>query len=691
MYHNNGLVSNLDELLLKSGKYDIVKCRKNKQLVEYINHPAYGFDIETSSYIDNEGNKKNLMYCWQLGCNGNVVIGRTWNDFLEAINKLVKYYQLNYMERHLKIYVHNLPYEFQYIRKLFTWEDVFAKEDRKVLKATTTEGIEFCCSYALSGLSLADTAQQCTKYKVNKMEGDLNYDYIRTPLTHLTKKEIGYCVHDILCITSYIEEQIEQYDNKITNIPMTNTGRVRKYLKEKCLSEQYRTNTEKLMKELRITSSQELKMWDEAFTGGFTHGSYRKSNKTYDNVSSFDFTSSYPTVMIAEKYPMSKGEFIKNITLKEIEETSNIYAYIFEVHFINLVTTFDYETLFSFSKLRNTVKPVIDNGRVLAVEECDITITDVDYEIIPKVYEWDDAYITTCYRYIKGYLPTPIVESIVDFYEKKTTLKGIEDEYSKRIYMLYKGMLNSCFGCTAEKVERDETIYESDMWITDTSKTTLDYINEYNNQKGRVLFFAWSIFITSYARRNLWLGIIEFGNDYIYSDTDSLKVLNKDNHMDFINKYNDDIIIKLKKALKVHKIDTERMQPKNIKGEKKPLGIWDYEGTYEHFKTLGAKRYMYEDNGIHLTCAGVNKKDGAKYLSKFKKPFDKFTNKLTFPENYSGRKCLTYLDEVQYIDVVDYKGVRYAGKEMSSVHMCKTKYNLTMSPIYLLLLKGVEE
>ena len=49
----------------------------------------------------------------------------------------------------------------------------------------------------------------------------------------------------------------------------------------------------------------------QAFLGGYTHANARYSKKLLADVHSIDFTSSYPTVMISEKYPMTKGAYIK--------------------------------------------------------------------------------------------------------------------------------------------------------------------------------------------------------------------------------------------------------------------------------------------------------------------------------------------------------------------------------------------
>lgn len=61
------------------------------------------------------------------------------------------------------------------------------------------------------------------------------------------------------------------------------------------------------MQELQITGMEEFNMLQRAFAGGFTHANAEYTDEIMYNVDSYDFTSSYPYVMIAEKYPMSQG------------------------------------------------------------------------------------------------------------------------------------------------------------------------------------------------------------------------------------------------------------------------------------------------------------------------------------------------------------------------------------------------
>ena len=61
---------------------------KRKWKVDYYNIPVC-FDIETSSfYQDNE--KKACMYIWMFSIDDNIIIGRTWEDFLFLCDELVK-------------------------------------------------------------------------------------------------------------------------------------------------------------------------------------------------------------------------------------------------------------------------------------------------------------------------------------------------------------------------------------------------------------------------------------------------------------------------------------------------------------------------------------------------------------------------------------------------------------------------
>lgn len=234
---------------------------------------------------------------------------------------------------------------------------------------------------------------------------------------------------------------------------------------------------------------------------------------------------------------------------------------------------------------------------------------------------------------------------------------------------------------------RDETLYENDEW-EQVQANPDELLEKYNNSKNRFLYYPWGVFVTAYARRNLWNGIINIGDDYIYSDTDSIKMLNYNKHKHYVENYNKNITKKLETAMKYHRLPVNSVRPKTVKGVEKPLGVWDFEGTYSHFKTLGAKRYIYDINGdLHITIAGLNKKLGAKYLMKIsnndiEKVYKKFKNNLSVPKGQTGKMTHTYIDDLKSFEVTDYQGNITRETALSSVHLENASFNLSLSKVF---------
>lgn len=685
-------ITELDEFLNTSlSEYKTVRKKK----IEYINIPC-SFDIETSSFFRSNGNEKvAIMYEWTLGINGLCMIGRTWISLISVINKIAEKLITCYNYR-LLIYVHNLAYEFQFMRKYFKWEKVFSIDNRKPVYALTTNGIEFRCSYILSGYNLANLGKNLHKYKILKKEGDLNYSLIRHSETPLTKKELGYCVNDVKVVMAYIQECIE-HDGNIAKIPLTKTGYVRNYVRNKCFYDDGKSHKKsfKRMKYREILSNltldvDEYKQLKRAFQGGFTHANVYDVMKTLYNVSSFDFTSSYPTVMIAEKFPMSKGERINITSKEEFNKNLKYYCCLFDIEIDELECTFPYENYISISRCWGVKKPIVNNGRLVQADHLYMTITEQDYFIIKKCYKWKSLKVANFIRYKKAYLPTDFVKAILKLYKDKTVLKGVENEEVN--YLKSKEMINSMYGMTVTDIVRDELIYNED-W----SKKKADFeesINKYNTDSSRFMFFPWGVWITAYARRNLFTGIFEFGEDYKYSDTDSIKATNIEKHMDYINNYNKTITLMLEKALEYHGIEKDAIRPKTIKGVEKPLGVWDFEGTYSKFKTLGAKRYMVEkDNDVTITVSGLNKKICVPYLKrKYQEHiFEAFNDSLYVPPEYTGKNTHTYIDECKDGYVVDYLGNKYYFKELTAVHLSPSDYSLSLSKEYSDYIANVQD
>lgn len=596
----------------------IKKSIQNAKLVKKVGkyNPKYydisvSFDTETTSMKKANGDKFAFMYVWQFSIDGYFCYGRTWSQFIELLMNLQKFGGLN-KDKRIIIYIHNLSFEFQFFRKYIPWVEIFSKEEREPMKAVSGFGIEFRDSLILSGYKLETLAKNLTSHKVEKMVGDLDYSLIRNSKTTFTKKELGYMLNDVKILDAYIDEQRQQYKD-IAHIPLTNTGRVREKLRKNCFGD---TNASRLKFQdmvKNLTLSKEV--YDEleqAFAGGFTHANPNHVGKTYHNVASIDFTSSYPTVMIAEKFPSSTAHSYNFTNMNEFEELCKNRLVMFQVDFTNLVSKIDFDNYISKNRCINIEGETENNGRVFSADKLSIVITNVDWEIIKQVYAWENIKISRVKWFYKHYLPKPIIESILYFYNAKTKLKNVKGKEAE--YMHGKQLLNSVYGASVSKVIHDEVEYNNNQWTTEPADAEKQ-LQQYNNSNNRVLYFPYGVWVTSFARANLWSGILSIKDDYIYSDTDSIKMLNWQKHKSYVENYNKTITEKLEKTLKFYRIPIDQIRPKTVDGREKPLGVWDFEGVYSSFKTLGAKRYVYTENDkLYTTIAGLGKKQGVKYL-----------------------------------------------------------------------------
>lgn len=217
---------------------DLVGKRKK------VDNTIYTFDIETSNFIvlngkimpaieydkltKDEQEKStfhSFMYIWQFGINDTIYYGRTWEQLKAFLIRL------EYFNGWKKIvFIHNLSFEFQYLKSIFKFEEVTARKKHKVMKATLKDfNIEFHCTYMMSNCALAQLPK-IFMLPVEKKTGDLDYDKIRTPATFLNEKELGYCEYDCLVVYHYIKRMLETY-MRVDKIPITSTRTGKKRIK----------------------------------------------------------------------------------------------------------------------------------------------------------------------------------------------------------------------------------------------------------------------------------------------------------------------------------------------------------------------------------------------------------------------------------------------------------------------------
>lgn len=646
---------------------------------------AGAFDIETSRVPDTKPPVA-TMYHWQFVLNGYVCLGRTWDEFLDVMFAISAKY-LN-RRKHLYIYVHNFSYEFHFIQRFFKWERVVAREELHPIYAETECGIVFKCSYMLSHSSLKTLSE---KFVPDTVKGELDYEKPRHTRTELTRDEIEYCIRDVVIIDKYIQSEIAR-NGDITHIPNTQTGYMRRLVRDSMYPPDdagERQRNHAMMNELYITSESEYSALKYAFAGGFVHANYLYVQDVLHNVASYDISSSYPTVMVSELFPMSSATYYDTMSYQEFIALSSSHCIVACFTFTGFESRPDaYEHILSASKALHISNSVLNNGRIVSCDSLTLYLTSVDMESIPFFYDFESVEITDVYAYEKAPLPKPIIEALLQLFADKTTLKNVEGQ--EEAYLHSKEILNAMYGGMVTDIVADKVIYTS-QWATeevDVEEALLKY-----NRSRKFVFYPWGVFVTAYARRNLFQAIHAVGIDHVYSDTDSEKFLNPDEHTDFFEQYNKAIAQKITKMLDYHCIPHDTPDaiypPVNPKGETIRLGLYEYEGTYTRFKTLGAKRYLAEKSGKYtLTAAGISKNNGLAYItSQGVNPFDVFDDNMVIPETHSGKLAAHYNFDHYRGHFFDYNGVYAEYEELTNVALVPAKYHLSLSAQFAEYLK----
>lgn len=653
--------------------WDMIRNGVNRDVLLDV---AAAMDTEFSSTKVN-GRKCGITYLWTVGIENSAIYGRTWDEYATLIDMLTDVIPSG---KRIVLYVHNLSCEFQFLRKRRNWRKVFAVGDRKVVQAIEDGGkIEYRCSYILTGkpLSALDTTQH------HKRVGELDYRRIRHSETPVTDGELGYAVDDVLVITEYIRNEIIRCGG-ISNIPLTKTGYVRKELRKACIAGDSNEAAiyRRMIAELTVTP-EEYGLLRGAFAGGYTHASDMHVGSILRGVGSYDMTSAYPSSMVLDYYPMSRGV---SVHPSRVWWAVRNRCCLIRCRFKNLraiPTSPDH--IISESRCDLSGQREIDNGRVVYADVLTTTCTELDLKHIYRLYTWDSMDVSELYVYRKGRLPRQIVDGVLRWYGDKTALKGGGDELA---YRLAKEHINSVYGMCATDPVRNN--YEYDRGWRTVTPSIAEAIAQYNKNKSRFISYPWAVWVTAHIRDRLWTAMEDCGDSYVYSDTDSCKMIDPQHHRETFARYNAELRDKAIAAASYYGMSLDRFAPLDKDGTPHPIGAWEYEGTYKRFRTWGAKRYITEDSqGVHLTLAGVGKRAGEEYLrTSYSDPIEAFTEDITFPAEYNaldnkesatGKLSHYYQDDIVVGDVTDYMGNTITVTELSSLYLEPAPYHMSLA------------
>lgn len=649
----------------------------------------YTFDIETTSYLildniiypateylnftDKERErceKKSTMYIWMFSINSIVYFGRTWDEFIDFLNMLEEYNSLTKY-----VYVHNLSYEFQFIKTVIDMCNVNARKAHKVMCCEAVNyNIIFRCSLYLTNVKLSEIPKMYN-LNIEKKVDQLDYSKLRHSNTVLNEKELEYCEYDCLVLYEAIKIERDNY-NDIKHIPLTSTSKVRRELQEITRSNyKYR----RIVNQAINVDTHVFNMLQLAFMGGYTHSNWIYTDEVLKNVDSWDETSAYPYVMTTHRFPST--EFKKCNVQKRNDMLSSL-CYLLKVNFNNIKSKY-YNNFISGHKGYHIKNAKYDNGRIISCDYIEMYLTDVDFYLILDTYEIESYEIEECYFSNYNYLPTDFINFILDKYVVKTKYKGLEEyelEYQKE-----KNKFNSLYGMSVTNTIRDEVLYDNITYQFETRELTNDeIIDMLNKEKNKsFLSFAYGVWVTAYARSNLIRNIIKLDDYVVYADTDSIKLV-EGYDKSILLEYNDTVIKKIEYVSKRLKIPLSKFMPEDKNGNKRVLGIFESETkdnhkyTYDDFITQGAKKYAYKvDNKISITVAGVPKE-----ASKALHSLDEFRDNYIFKFKDTNKNLMYYCDDMKPTILIDYKGEQLRVKDLSGCCLVPTNYTLAKSLEY---------
>lgn len=640
-----------------------IKVPVKKGVSKYTNRYPITFDIET--------NPDGTSWVQQFTINKTTIICHNWDDTMnvfEIIKSEMENIQIKDVYAIATICIANLSFEFQYLRKrLDDYVNVFATRKRKPLYVTTKR-LHFIDPLRLSNSSLEKLSELYnlpTKKAFEMVNGkkimDLDYSKYRTSKWVLSDKEKEYVCNDVEILADFYNWCIINYIDNGVDIPATATGIDRDTINQLAREElteikmvtdkktgkqkkrRFPTNLGKRIAKLFPETKREyddLMMY--TFVGGYTKSNFLYTGVELTNVNGVDFTSSYPSVMMFDKFPMypfrddqnlkdavlPNGKILKGTTIDDIIiQGKNGLASIQKIRFYELeaITTHSiqsaskcYEYTECDKKVSDMIEKyhcIIDNGRIFYSKQLTVSLTELDIETFKEFYTWKRYEIIERKISCKDYLPDYIRKTVIIYYQFKAVLKkqGLDGTTE---YQIAKAMVNALYGMMCEKLHIEQDVVnpynKDDVWQKSIQLVDTDYLYAFSTMgisgdfenpekfenavkrmeriyKGTELtnkFLSpyWAVYTTAYARRNLLKNVFKAREEVIYCDTDSMYFIDNGISRQIMKDWNDEI----------HKRNTKLINEWNIK-QKFDRKLYDAENDVEI-----KEKYLHDTHGILL-------------------------------------------------------------------------------------------
>ena len=572
-------------------------------------------DTETSKERYKE-NCSNYVVAWTISIRAfdkNIVTlyGTKPSEFVECVTNMHNRMQ---GEKTI-IYWHNMSYDWVFLRKFIMKK--WGTPDKQLnikshfpLFINFNNGIIFKDALMLAQRKLEKWAEDLD-VEHKKAVGCWDYDKVRNQNEPFTLDELHYIENDTLAGVECLQKTMQTLHKHIYSMPYTATGIPREAVRTIGKEYHARDLFKRIVPEFFIQE-----MLEKVFHGGYTHANrFRISITVMGKIICLDFSSSYPFVMLSEKYPMERfAPLEENVTPDFIIRNAEQYAYIFKLIMLKpeLKDKNIPMPVLQMSKAKS-INAIEDNGRILQAEMVELYTNETDLQVICEQYKFKGL-CTDVYYSEKGYLPRWFTDYVFQCYKDKCELKDGDPV----LYSIAKSKLNALYGMTVQKPVKqmiDEN-YQTGEYSVNKEVDEAELYEKYVKKYTTILPYQWGVWVTSYAFKNLHaLGkCVSKDGIWLYSDTDSCYSTGWD--MDKVNEYNQ----RCKDKLAANDYGCVTIGDREFW-----LGVAEVDGIYSEFRTCGAKRYVcrYADipkyripdekgrtkaNKLKITVAGVPKK-----------------------------------------------------------------------------------
>lgn len=704
------------EIIKRELYLSLLKCSTIKLSSEskYSSHKLFtcsmGFDIETYH---------GFMYVCQFAYYVNgyhdkpvTVLFRKWSEFSEFIYEVIapvsmkggksvyvrnKGRQYKVPRGEFVIGIHNMGYEFQWLRSIFSWSRVFSSDKRKPYYAILDDidghmsGIKFIDTLKLFPTKLEKVAE-IVNSPVEKLVGDLNHNTPHNSLTKLSEIEEGYCRNDVIILCYALNYVFETFAIPFQKFPVSQTSQIRHKILESSKDRKYTRLLDyisdcvidlDLYKYLRgqVTEYNGKKYRLGFFEGGYTHANLLHSTKAVSDVYHFDYTSSYPYVMLSDFYPykideMYLGEDIESYFFNQDND------WIMELELSDVENTRPYGVISSSKCIH--INAVLDNGKVLKADKVITIRTRREWETYKKFYTCT-VRVRRAFHCDMRPLPRFVTDNIREQFKIKAELKKVIKKLEKEKkpippdinskYNTSKQFVNGIYGMFVTEVHTENYVI-NDGHNLELEQISLDKIEK--SMKKNPLLAQWGMFVTMYARTRLLEDIWRLGNHFIYSDTDSAFFTYDEEFMKYIESEN-------------KRIESENME--NYSEELlSDIGCYTMEEHCKTFKTCGAKCYVqiFDDDTFEPTISGISKKIFIDYcLNNNFSPLD-LVEDCVITDDLTQKLRPVFYDYPRFETITDEQGNSENMFELTSQELIPSGWTNSLNRDYEQLLENIQ-